>query len=184
MRLAPTAAAAAAGCRGMMTSETGRHPGTLLSGGGGDSDEGRCGLPRASRHRKEPQVFTARRIKRPVLTSTTVLEVVRQGIVALHRPDRVRIRLPRVRDRVVSCVRCDPHESRDGFRSRPRQMYDGGACVKACPKMIIELRKKWPKNWRCMSRRRTRALVMKACKAGCIGCGKCQKVCSVRCHHH
>ena len=56
-----------------------------------------------------------------------------------------------------------------------------GACVKACPKMIIELRKKWPKNRAvyvsCVSKDKG-AVVMKACKAGCIGCGKCQKVCA------
>lgn len=55
-----------------------------------------------------------------------------------------------------------------------------GACVKACPKMIIELRKKWPKSRAvyvsCVSKDKG-AVVMKACKAGCIGCGKCQKVC-------
>jgi len=55
-----------------------------------------------------------------------------------------------------------------------------GACVKACPKMIIELRKKWPKNRAvyvsCVSKEKG-AVVMKACKAGCIGCGKCVKVC-------
>ncbi len=55
-----------------------------------------------------------------------------------------------------------------------------GACVKACPKLIIELRKKWPKNRAvyvsCVSKDKG-AVVMKACKAGCIGCGKCAKVC-------
>lgn len=55
-----------------------------------------------------------------------------------------------------------------------------GACVKACPKRIIELRKKWPKNRAvyvsCVSRDKG-AVVMKACKAGCIGCGKCVKIC-------
>lgn len=55
-----------------------------------------------------------------------------------------------------------------------------GACVKACPKALIELRKKWPKNRAiyvaCRSKSRG-AAVMKACKAGCIGCGKCVKVC-------
>ena len=55
-----------------------------------------------------------------------------------------------------------------------------GACVKACPKGLIELRKKWPKGRAiyvsCMSRDKG-AVVMKACKAGCIGCGKCEKVC-------
>ena len=55
-----------------------------------------------------------------------------------------------------------------------------GACVKACPKQLIELRKKWPKERAiyvaCRSRDKG-AVVMKACKAGCIGCGKCAKVC-------
>ena len=56
-----------------------------------------------------------------------------------------------------------------------------GACVKACPKKIIELRKKWPKNRAvyvsCVSKDKG-AVTMKACKAGCIGCGKCAKVCA------
>ena len=56
-----------------------------------------------------------------------------------------------------------------------------GACVKACPKKIIELRKKWPKNRAvyvaCASKDKG-AVTMKACKAGCIGCGKCAKVCA------
>ena len=56
-----------------------------------------------------------------------------------------------------------------------------GACVKACPKKIIELRKKWPKGRAvyvgCVSKDKG-AVVMKACKAGCIGCGKCEKVCA------
>ncbi|MCH5330220.1 MAG: RnfABCDGE type electron transport complex subunit B [Alistipes sp.] len=56
-----------------------------------------------------------------------------------------------------------------------------GACVKACPKGIIELRKKWPKNRAvyvsCVSKDKG-AVVMKACKAGCIGCMKCVKVCT------
>ena len=56
-----------------------------------------------------------------------------------------------------------------------------GACVKACPKKVIELRKKWPKNRAvyvsCVSKDKG-AVVMKACKAGCLGCGKCVKVCA------
>ena len=56
-----------------------------------------------------------------------------------------------------------------------------GACVKACPKGVIELRKKWPKNRAvyvsCVSKDKG-AVVMKACKAGCIGCGKCVKACA------
>ena len=55
-----------------------------------------------------------------------------------------------------------------------------GACVKTCPKNLIELRKKWPKNRAiyvaCRSKNRG-SVVMKACKAGCIGCGKCAKAC-------
>ena len=55
-----------------------------------------------------------------------------------------------------------------------------GACVRACPRHMIEIRKKWPKNRAvyvgCMSKEKG-AAVMKACKAGCIGCGKCVKVC-------
>jgi RnfABCDGE-type electron transport complex B subunit len=55
-----------------------------------------------------------------------------------------------------------------------------GACVKTCPKSLIELRKKWPKNRAvyvaCRSKNRG-SVVMKVCKAGCIGCGKCAKAC-------
>ena len=55
-----------------------------------------------------------------------------------------------------------------------------GACVSACPKKVIELRKKWPKNRAiyvsCVSKDKGPA-TMKACKAGCIGCSKCSKVC-------
>ncbi len=54
------------------------------------------------------------------------------------------------------------------------------ACANICPRHIIELRKKWPKNRAvyvaCVSKEKG-ALVMKACKAGCIGCGKCVKAC-------
>lgn len=56
-----------------------------------------------------------------------------------------------------------------------------GACVKACPKGIIELRKKWPKNravFVCCVSKDKGAVTMKACKAGCIACGKCVKVCA------
>ncbi len=63
----------------------------------------------------------------------------------------------------------------------PEKCTACGACVKACPKMVIELRKKWPKNRAvyvsCVSKDKG-AVVMKACKAGCIGCGKCEKVCA------
>ncbi len=55
-----------------------------------------------------------------------------------------------------------------------------GACVKACPKMIIELRKKAPKGRKiyvsCVNKAKG-AVARKACKVACIGCGKCAKVC-------
>ena len=55
-----------------------------------------------------------------------------------------------------------------------------GACVAACPKGVIELRKRWPKNRAiyvsCVSKDKG-PVTMKACKAGCIGCRKCDKVC-------
>ncbi len=55
-----------------------------------------------------------------------------------------------------------------------------GACTKACPRGIIELRKKGPKGRRvfvsCVNKDKG-AAAMKACKAACIGCGKCVKEC-------
>lgn len=55
-----------------------------------------------------------------------------------------------------------------------------GACAKACPRNIIELRKKGPKGRRifvsCVNKDKG-AVAMKACKSACIGCGKCQKEC-------
>ena len=55
-----------------------------------------------------------------------------------------------------------------------------GACVKACPKMIIELRKKGIKGRRiyvnCVNKDKG-AISRKACSVSCIGCGKCVKVC-------
>lgn len=55
-----------------------------------------------------------------------------------------------------------------------------GACVKACPKFIIELRKKGPKGKRiyvsCINKDKG-GPARKACQVACIGCGKCAKVC-------
>jgi Na+-translocating ferredoxin:NAD+ oxidoreductase RNF subunit RnfB len=55
-----------------------------------------------------------------------------------------------------------------------------GACVKACPKSIIELRKKGPKGKRiyvsCINQDKG-GPARKACKVACIGCSKCAKVC-------
>ena len=62
----------------------------------------------------------------------------------------------------------------------PEKCTACGACVKACPKMIIELRKKGPKNRRvyvsCVNKDKG-AIARKACAAACIACGKCAKVC-------
>ena len=56
-----------------------------------------------------------------------------------------------------------------------------GACVKACPKMIIELRNKGPKRKRifvsCINKDKG-GVAKKACAVACIGCTKCQKVCA------
>lgn len=55
-----------------------------------------------------------------------------------------------------------------------------GACVKACPKNIIELRKKGPKSRRvfvsCINKDKG-VVAKKACTAACIGCSLCQKQC-------
>lgn len=55
-----------------------------------------------------------------------------------------------------------------------------GACAKACPKMLIELRKKGAKGRKiyvgCSSKDKG-AVARKACAAACIGCGKCVKTC-------
>lgn len=55
-----------------------------------------------------------------------------------------------------------------------------GACAKACPRMVIELRNKGPKNRRmyvsCVNKEKG-AAARKTCSNACIGCGKCAKVC-------
>lgn len=55
-----------------------------------------------------------------------------------------------------------------------------GACVKACPRNIIELRKKNPKDRKifisCVNMDKG-AVARKNCQVACIGCGKCVKVC-------
>jgi len=56
-----------------------------------------------------------------------------------------------------------------------------GACEKACPKGVIELRNRGKKDRRlfvsCVNKDKG-AIARKACKAACIGCGKCAKVCA------
>lgn len=55
-----------------------------------------------------------------------------------------------------------------------------GACVKACPRDIIELRFKGPKGKRifvsCINQERG-GPAKKNCAVACIGCGKCEKEC-------
>ena len=56
-----------------------------------------------------------------------------------------------------------------------------GACVKACPKSIIEMRKKGPKSRRifvsCINKDKG-GIARKACSNACIGCSKCVKECT------
>ncbi|MCR4825032.1 MAG: Fe-S cluster domain-containing protein [Bacteroidales bacterium] len=55
-----------------------------------------------------------------------------------------------------------------------------GACTKACPKHIIELRAKGPRGMReyvsCVNKDKG-PVAKKACAAACIGCGLCAKTC-------
>ena len=55
-----------------------------------------------------------------------------------------------------------------------------GACAKACPRMIIELRNKNKLDRRvyvsCVNKDKG-PVAKKACAVGCIGCGKCVKTC-------
>lgn len=55
-----------------------------------------------------------------------------------------------------------------------------GACVKACPKFLLQLRNSGPKSRRifvsCLNKDKG-ALARKACSVACIGCGKCVKIC-------
>lgn len=56
-----------------------------------------------------------------------------------------------------------------------------GACVKACPRNLIELRKKAKKDRKiyvACSNCDKGGPARKACKVACIGCGKCVKVCA------
>jgi len=55
-----------------------------------------------------------------------------------------------------------------------------GACVEACPKFLIELRKQMPKFRKiyvaCMNKEKG-GVASKACQVACIGCSKCEKAC-------
>lgn len=62
----------------------------------------------------------------------------------------------------------------------PEKCTACGMCVAACPKQIIELRLRRPKNkavFVACSTTQKGAAVRKACKEGCISCKKCSKVC-------
>ena len=56
-----------------------------------------------------------------------------------------------------------------------------GACAKACPRSIIEIRNKNKKDRRifvsCINQEKG-AIAKKNCEVACIGCGKCVKVCN------
>ncbi|MDX9882894.1 MAG: Fe-S cluster domain-containing protein [Prolixibacteraceae bacterium] len=56
-----------------------------------------------------------------------------------------------------------------------------GACVRACPKTLIELRKKAPKDRKIYVACRNMdkgGVARKSCAVACIGCGKCEKECA------
>ena len=56
-----------------------------------------------------------------------------------------------------------------------------GSCAKACPKMLLELRKRGPKGRRihvnCANKDKG-VVAKKACQVACIGCNKCVKACA------
>lgn len=55
-----------------------------------------------------------------------------------------------------------------------------GACVKACPRNLFELRKRWKgekKIYVACSNEDKGGIARKNCTVACIGCGKCFKVC-------
>lgn len=55
-----------------------------------------------------------------------------------------------------------------------------GACVKACPRNLFELRKKWKGNKKiyvACSNEEKGGVARKNCSVACIGCSKCVKVC-------
>jgi Na+-translocating ferredoxin:NAD+ oxidoreductase RNF subunit RnfB len=56
-----------------------------------------------------------------------------------------------------------------------------GSCIKACPRNLFELRKKWKghkKIYVACSNEDKGGVARKNCTVACIGCTKCQKVCA------
>lgn len=56
-----------------------------------------------------------------------------------------------------------------------------GLCVKACPRLLMELRPKGPRGlrvWVACNNHEKGAVARKACKNACIACSKCVKVCT------
>jgi Na+-translocating ferredoxin:NAD+ oxidoreductase RNF subunit RnfB len=62
----------------------------------------------------------------------------------------------------------------------PEKCVSCGACVKACPRRIFEMRPRGRKDRRvwisCMNKEKG-AVAKKNCAVACIGCGKCAKTC-------
>lgn len=62
----------------------------------------------------------------------------------------------------------------------PEKCTSCGACTKACPRGLLEIRKKREETGRvfvgCMNQQKG-VYSTKVCKVSCIGCGKCVKVC-------
>jgi Fe-S-cluster-containing hydrogenase component 2 len=55
-----------------------------------------------------------------------------------------------------------------------------GACVKACPRNLFELRKRWKGNKKiyvACSNEDKGGVARKNCSVACIGCSKCFKIC-------
>jgi len=62
----------------------------------------------------------------------------------------------------------------------PDKCTSCGACVRACPRDIIEIRLRGRKDrrvWVACKNEEKGGVAMKNCKAACIGCGKCYQVC-------